>query len=151
VFGKIAYGLSNATEQVQKSIRELLLEKQLEDDIFSIGLQFDIGTGGKRLSENQRQRIILARSMLKGSDLLIINRGINALDARAQDRMVSKVLARARGEGGHKPFGLLWVLTSPGLAERFDQVMIFERQKLLQKASPDVLAKENSSYIALVS
>ena len=54
LFGKIAYGLSNATEQVQTSIRELLLEKQLEDDIFNIGLQFDIGTGGKRLSENQR-------------------------------------------------------------------------------------------------
>ncbi len=151
LFGKIAYGLSNATEQVQTSIRELLLEKQLEDDIFNIGLQFDIGTGGKRLSENQRQRIILARAMLKGADLLIINRGINALDARAQDRMVTKVLNRARGEDGHKPFGLLWVLTTPGLADRFDQVMVFERQRLLQKDTPAVLAKENSSYATLVA
>ncbi|MGI9366377.1 MAG: hypothetical protein ACR2O8_14420, partial [Rhizobiaceae bacterium] len=151
LFGKIAYGLSNATEQVQKTIRELLLEQELEDDIFNIGLQFDIGTGGKRLSENQRQRIILARSMMKGADLLIINRGINALDARSQDRMVDKVLARARGEDGHKPFGLLWVLTAPGLAERFDQVMVFERQRLLQMDSPEVLAKDNASYKALIS
>lgn len=151
LFGKIAYGLSNATEQVQRSIRELLLEKGLEDDIFSIGLQFDIGTGGKRLSEAQRQRINLARALLKGSDLVIVNRGTNALDARAQDRMVDKVLERARGENGHKPFGLLWVLTTPSLAERFDSVMMFERQRLLQMATPDVLAKENSSYQALIS
>ncbi len=150
LFGKIAYGLSNATEQVQKFIRELLLEKQLEDDIFTIGLQFDIGTGGKRLSENQRQRIVLARSLLKGSDLLIINRGINAVDARAQDRLVKKVLARARGEDGHKPFGVLWVLTTPSFADRFDKVMVFERQRLLQMDSPDVLAGENSTYQSLV-
>ena len=151
LFGKIAYGLSNATEQVQASIRELLLEKELEDDIFTIGLQFDIGTGGKRLSENQRQRIVLARSLLKGSDLLIINRGINALDARAQDRLVDKVLARARGEDGNKPFGLLWVLTTPSFAERFDNVMVFERQRLLQMDSPKVLASENSAYQNLLA
>ena len=96
-------------------------------------------------------RIILARAILKGADLLIINRGINALDARAQDRMVTKVLNRARGEDGHKPFGLLWVLTTPGLADRFDQVMVFERQRLLQKDTPAVLAKENSSYAKLVA
>lgn len=151
LFGKIAYGYSNATEKVQNSIRELLIEHGLEDDIFTVGLQFDIGTGGKRLSENQRQRLILARTLLKGSDLVIINRGINTLDARAQDRMVNKVLARARGKDGHKPFGLLWVLTTPSLAERFDQVMMFERQRLLQMASPDVLARENSSYASLVA
>ena len=151
LFGKIAYGLSNATEQVQKFIRELLEEQGLQDDIFSVGLQFDIGTGGKRLSEAQRQRIILARALLKGSDLLIINRGINALDARAQDRLVTKVLARARGEDGGKGFGLLWVLTAPGFAERFDKVMVFERQRMLQMDSPEVLAKENASYSALVS
>ncbi len=151
LFGKIAYGLSNATEQVQKFIRELLLEKQLEDDIFTIGLQFDIGTGGKRLSENQRQRIVLARSLLKGSDLLIVNRSINAVDARAQDRLVNKVLSRARGEDGHKPFGVLWVLTSPSLADWFDKVMVFERQRLLQMDSPDVLASENSTYQSLVA
>ncbi|MEP5178215.1 MAG: ABC transporter transmembrane domain-containing protein [Rhizobiaceae bacterium] len=151
LFGKIAYGLSNATEQVQKFIRELLEEKGLQDDIFSIGLQFDIGTGGKRLSENQRQRITLARSLMKGSDLLIINRGINALDARAQDRLVNKVLERARGDAGHKPFGLLWVLTTPSLAERFDKVMVFERQRLLQMDSPEKLASENSTYQNLIA
>ena len=82
---------------------------------------------------------------------MIINRGTNALDARAQDRMVDKVLERARGENGHKPFGVLWVLTTPHLAERFDKVMVFERQRLLQMDTPEVLAKENSSYQALVS
>ena len=151
LFGKIAYGLSNATEKVQAYIRELLSEFELEDDIFNVGLQFDIGTGGKRLSENQRQRIILARTLLKGSDLVIINRAINALDVRAQDRLVDKVLARARGETGHKPFGLLWVLTTPSLSVRFDQVMMFERQRLLQKAPPETLQEENTSYAALIA
>ncbi len=151
LFGKIAYGLSNATEEVQETIRELLIEKGLEDDIFNVGLQFDIGTGGKRLSENQRQRLIVARVLTKGSDMVIFNRAINTLDARSQERIISKVLERARGKNGSKPFGLLWVLTTPSLAEKFDEVMVFDRQRLSQMGSPDILKNENSTYVALVA
>lgn len=151
LFGRIAYGSSNATELVQKAIRDLLIEKGLEDDIFSVGLQFDIGTGGKRLSENQRQQVTLARALLKGADLLIINRGINTLDSRAQERIVKKILAKARGEENGKPFGVLWVLTTPALAANFDKVMVFERQRLSEYAEPEQLAEQSATYAALVA
>ena len=151
LFGKIAYGLSNATEDVQQTIRELLIEKGLEDDIFNVGLQFDIGTGGKRLSENQRQRLIVARVLIKGSDMVIFNRAINTLDVRSQERLVEKILARARGENGENGFGILWVLTSPSLAEKFDKVMVFDRQRLSQVGTPETLKQENSAYKALVA
>lgn len=151
LFGKIAYGYSNATEKVQETIRELLLENHLEDDIFRNGLQFDIGTGGKRLSENQRQRIIIARSLLKNADMVIINRAANALDARSQERLVDKILARARGGEDAKPFGLLWVLASPALSEKFDSVLVFERQKLVESGRPEELKSAGGSYARLVA
>ena len=151
LFGRIAYGVSNASDQVQEQIRTLLVEKELEDDIFRIGLEFDIGTGGKRLSENQRQRILMARALMKGGDLLIVNRGLNALDSRAQERLVTKILKRARGEDGHKPYGVLWVLTAPPLASKFDQVMLFERQRLIETGSPEDLENDSNIYAALVA
>ena len=103
----IAHGFSNASEQIHDVINELLVEEGLKDDIFKVGLDFDIGTGGKRLSESYRQRVLLARALLKNSDMLIVNRGLNSLDSRAQKRIVTKVLHRARGNDGHKPFGLI--------------------------------------------
>ena len=151
LFGRIAHGFSNASDQIREVIRELLIEYKLEDDIFQVGLDFDIGTGGKRLSESYRQRVLLARALLKGSDMLIINRGLNSLDSRAQNRIVKKVLDRARGKDGHKPFGLLWVLTSAEMAGEFDNVMLFERQRLSQMATPKELLENNEMYAALIA
>ncbi len=151
LFGRIAHGFSNASDQIREIIRELLIEYKLEDDIFRVGLDFDIGTGGKRLSESYRQRVLLARALLKGSDMLIINRGLNSLDSRAQNRIVKKVLDRARGKDGHKPFGLLWVLTSAEMASEFDNVMLFERQRFSQMATPKELLEENEAYAALIA
>ena len=140
---------------MQQAITDLLKEMGLEEEIFSIGLQFDIGTGGKRLSEGQRQRIILARGLLKGADLLIVNRGLNALDQRTQERLIKKVLARAAhartaGGSGHK-FGLLWVLTAPHLAQYFNRVMVFDRQRLKSYGDPRALQQEDETYRTLVS
>ena len=151
LFGRIAHGYSNASDQIREVIRDLLIEKGLEDEVFQVGLNFDIGTGGKRLSESYRQRIIVARALLKKSDLVIINRGLNSLDSRGQERIIKKVLKRARGENGHEPFGLLWVLTTPRHASEFDQVMVFERQRLSQIGTPNELLKDNLAYAALIT
>ncbi len=148
LFGRIAHGFSNSGDRVQEVIRKLLLDAGLEDDLFRVGLEFDIGTAGKRLSEAHRQRILMARALLKGADLLIVNRGLNALDSRAQERLVKKIVARARGENS-KPFGLLWVLTAPHMASEFDQVLVFERQKLIETGKPDELQNSSDAYASL--
>ncbi|MEL6750719.1 MAG: ABC transporter transmembrane domain-containing protein [Pseudomonadota bacterium] len=156
LFGRIAHGHSNANDEITDAIRGLLREHHLGEAIFRIGLEFDIGTGGKRLSENQRQRIVLARAMLKGADLLIVNRGLNAVDRRSQTRILERVLKRARGEesrgeNGPRPFGVFWVLSNPSLVSRFDSVLYFERQRLVAKGTPDEVADESERYKELVS
>ncbi|MDD9908962.1 MAG: ABC transporter transmembrane domain-containing protein [Ahrensia sp.] len=149
LFGKIAYGTSNASEKVNELIGELMDELGIRDDIFRIGLEFDIGTGGKRLSENQRQRIVLGRALLKGCDLLIINRGLNSLDGRAQAKLVKRVVERARNTE-HR-FGVLWVLATSRLAEEFDQVLVFDRQRLVAKGTPQDLAQSSDTYKSMVA
>lgn len=151
LFGRVAYGISNAVDQVRSVINELLREHGMDEDIFKIGLDFDIGTGGKRLPEGQRQRIILARALLKGSDMLIINRGLNALDTRTQERLVKKVLERARTEENGRSFGLFWVLASPQTAELFDQVLVFERRRLVDKGTPEELFASNEFFGQMVA
>ncbi len=151
LFGRVAYGSSNGPEKVRALIKALLRKNGMDDDLFRAGLDFDIGTGGKRLSEAQRQRLILARGLLKGADLMVINRGLNALDAKSQEVLIKKVLARARGENGNKPFGLFWVLTSPRVAEAFDQVFVFRRQKLTATGHSSILEDSDDFYKQLVA
>ncbi|MDA8870447.1 ABC transporter transmembrane domain-containing protein [Rhizobiaceae bacterium] len=152
IFGRIAHGFANAAEEIDAVIREIIDEMKLSDDIFRVGLEFDVGTGGKRLSENQRQRIVLARALLKGADLLIVSRGLNSVDQRTQRRIIKRVLERARGEvEGRAPFGLFWVLSTPQLAPRFDKVLYFERQRIVGMGTPEELAEGNERFAKLVA
>ncbi|MEL6503042.1 MAG: ABC transporter transmembrane domain-containing protein [Pseudomonadota bacterium] len=151
LFGRIAHGSSNAADRVGEAIRELLAQFNLGEAIFRVGLEFDIGTGGKRLSENQRQRILVARALLKGADMVFLNRALNTLDARQQERIVNNLLARARGEDGHKPFGLFMVLSTSRYAQKFDHVMMFQRQRLIAHDTPERLKDDNDAYAKLVA
>ena len=150
LFGRIAYGYANAKDQVQEVIRDLLVELELEAMIFRVGLDFDIGAGGKRLSESQRQRVVLARTVLKAPDFMIVNRALNALDARMQDRLTERVVKLARGEGS-RPFGIFWTLATSQLAERFDKVLVFERGHLVEQGSAEELIESDGAYAELVS
>ena len=150
LFGRIAYGYSNAKERVQTVIRDLLAELELDERIFRVGLDFDIGAGGKRLSEAQRQRIVLARTVLKAPDYMIVNRAMSALDRRTQGRLVERMLKLARGENS-RPFGLFWALATSELSEGFDRVLVFDKGRLVQDGTPDELKQDTGAYAELVA
>ena len=62
-------------------------------------------------------------------DLLIVNRALAALDANAQDAIVTRVLDFARAEDG-PGFATFWVLSNPGSGQWFDRVLTFENGRL---------------------
>ena len=126
LLGRIAYGIADGPEQVGEAIRSVLEDNDLRDPVFEVGLDFNVGSGGKRLSLLQRQKITLARALLKRPDLLIINRAFASLDARSQENLVARVLDMAKGGGGGDAFGVFWVLQNPGFADKFDETLVFE-------------------------
>ena len=126
LLGRIAYGIADGPEQVGEAIRSVLEDNDLRDPVFEVGLDFNVGSGGKRLSLLQRQKIVLARALLKRPDLLIINRAFASLDARSQEKLVARVLDLAKGADGGNAFGVFWVLQNPSFADKFDETLVFE-------------------------
>lgn len=150
LLGRVAYGYSDATEKVQHEIQKLINEMNLQEDMFRVGLKFNIGTAGKRLSEVQRQKLSFARVLLKRSDLLIVNRALNAMDSKTQYRIIKRVVELAKGGETDEPFGLLWVLMAPAYANMFDRVLVFDRGKLIEDGKPADLAENEGVYASLL-
>ena len=150
LLGRITYGNAGGVETILGIIREVLDEYKLHDDIFGVGLEFNVGTGGKRLSAIQRQKLVLARALLKRPDVLIVNRSLSALDRVSQDGIVQKVLNDGSSPGGHE-CGIIWVLINPGLADAFDRVMVMADGRLVEDGAPDDLLKKNGVYAKLVT
>jgi ABC-type transport system involved in cytochrome bd biosynthesis fused ATPase/permease subunit len=141
--GKIAYGEADAPERVPEILGEVIDTLSLRPAIVDIGLDYQVGSGGTRLSLAQRQRAAIARALLKRPDLLILNEATSALDGQLQHKV---------SEGLHEEMadrGLIWVLHRASLARNFDRVLVMSSGKL-QEQGPFADLNHKDSLTALL-
>jgi putative ABC transport system ATP-binding protein len=146
LFGRLAYGIADGPERVRQLIEAVLAELDMQDVVFRAGLSFMVGSAGKRLTQVQRQKLAVARSLLKRPDLAVLNRSLGALDTKSQRSILEAIVGFAAAER----MGLFCVLTAPGLASLFDRVVVFEDGGIVEDGAPAALAaKESSRYRGL--
>lgn len=88
----IKYGNENATdEEVAKAI-----DVSQSNFVYSFpeGLDYQISQGGKNVSGGQKQRLSIARAIIKNPDILIFDDSFSALDYKT-DKIVREKLAKA--------------------------------------------------------
>ena len=117
LFGRMAFGQAGAERRVGALIAEVLDKLDLRNVVVEVGLDYNVGVAGKRLTAGQRQKLGLARALLKRPDLLIINDATAVLDGASQQRLLDNVLSANAGRG------VVWVLgRGPGQGAGHRQV-----------------------------
>jgi len=129
LFGKIVTGQAEAGSRITALVRELLDELGLRPLVVTIGLDYQVGVGGARLTVADRQKVALVRALLKNPVLLVIDQAIAPLDPGSQQRVLERILAERKGRG------VVWVLQRADVAERFDTVLVMERGKIAEKGA----------------
>jgi putative ABC transport system ATP-binding protein len=145
LFGKIAYGEADAAVRVPAVLAEVVDEMSLRQIIIDIGLDYNVGTGGSRLSFAERQKAGIARAVLKRPDLLILNEATSALDGHAQSRVIRGLSEEFAGRG------IIWVLHRAGLARNFDRVIVLSNGKLQEQGTPVELGGNGSLMSLLIA
>ncbi|MBW9113271.1 ATP-binding cassette domain-containing protein [Rhizobium cauense] len=149
LFGRIAYQQADASDRIRAIMGDLFDSLELFDDVLSIGLEFDVGSGGKRLTMVQRQKLNLARALLKRSDYFVFNRPMSALDQRVQDQITRNIVEGLHKEG-ERP-AIIWVLSNARLAEIFDRILLFDRGALAEAGNFPELSEQNGMFKELLS
>ena len=127
LFGKIATGQAESAARIGRVMREVLDELQMRPMVITIGLDYQVGTGGARLPAAERQKIAMGRAILKRPAVLVLDQAAAVLDPSAQNRLLASVLAERKARG------VYWVLNRPDLAERFGQVLMMEKGRLVAR------------------
>ncbi len=127
LFGKIVTGQAEGGVRIGRLLRQLLDELAMRPLVVKIGLGFQVGTGGARLPAADRQKIAVGRAILKRPALVILDNAAAVLDPSAQNRLLASVL-ESRSQRG-----VYWVLNRVELAEKFDQVIVMDRGKLVER------------------
>ena len=133
LFGRIVDGRAGAVDRISALLRDILEELGLSYAVLERGLNYEIGSGGRRLSLSQRQQLGLARVLLRRPEFLIVNRGLNALDNRTVERVVQSILEIAHSED--ERFGVLWITSTESHATLFARTLKFSRGELVSDES----------------
>ncbi|WP_421708002.1 ATP-binding cassette domain-containing protein [Algihabitans sp.] len=147
LFGRLVYGRAEAEETVGATVSETLEELGLHDAVVLVGLDYNVGVAGKLLSASQRQKVAIARALLKRPDLLILNEATAVMDGATRSHLLDRLLQH-RGKTG-----IVWALERARLAERFDRVLVLQNGRLVEqgafcdlrdkgRALPDLLASD---------
>jgi putative ABC transport system ATP-binding protein len=149
LFGRIGFTQADSSERISSILRDIFDRLDLFESVLSIGLDFDVGSGGKRLTNVQRQKLNMARAMLKRADYVIFNRPLPALDQRVQDQITHNIMENLHEEG-HAP-SIIWVLSNTALANLFDRVIVFDKGTLVEEGTHATLLEKNGIFKELVS
>ncbi|SHF09100.1 putative ABC transport system ATP-binding protein [Loktanella atrilutea] len=149
LFGRVSQKYRDGADQVRSAILDLLQRQGVFAEVLTIGLGFDVGTGGRRLSAGQRQKVALARALVRPSDYYIFNRPLTALDNRSQDLVLTRVLSRLRN--ADRAPAVLWTLSNPQMARHFDRIAVFEAGKLVEVGTPTALEESNGIFSDMIA
>ena len=145
LFGKLAYGQAHAQQKINNLIIDVAESLDLRQDIIIAGLSYEVGVGGSRLSAAQRQKLGMARGLIKSADLLVVNEALSSLDTASERRLIQNVRALSESRG------ILWVLGRVQLAEQFDSILVMERGRIVDQGDFELLKSTSQPFQQLLA
>lgn len=150
LFGRVVPGIADGPRRVRQEIRSVLQPSGGSRFVHDIGLEFDVGVGGRHLSLAQRQKVGLARALLKRGDILVANRALASLGAKSQRAIMRRVLDGDLQSEARNKMTVLWVTANPATADMFDRVLVFEDGAIVEDGAPKELFQNDGAFKKLI-
>lgn len=110
-----------------------------------LGYKTRIGDNGHGLSIGQKQRILIARALYKNPDFLLFDEATNALDAKNEQEIWTRLMNSFSGKtvliSAHRLSTIRWA----------DQIVVLKHGEAIEYGNHDELMKKKGEYYKLVN
>ena len=142
IYYNIAYGLDNASRaEVEKAAKDA----QIHDFILSLpdGYETTVGERGLKLSGGEKQRVGIARTLLKNPPILLLDEATSALDTETE-REIREALTNA--SGGRSVLTIAHRLSTIVDADR---IIVLENGSIVEIGTHETLLSKRGRYYSL--
>ena len=129
----------------EKEFDSVIQKSGLSSLIQQKGKDFSCGTNGNKLSGGEKQRISIARALLRNASILLMDEASSALDEKTADEIMHSIL--------DMPDTTSLVIThrlNSTLLKRYDGIFVLHHGKLIEFGSFDELMKNKGLLYSLV-
>jgi ATP-binding cassette, subfamily B, heavy metal transporter len=135
----IAYGRPEASHQ---EIIEVAKAASIHDFISSLpdGYQTKVGERGLKLSGGEKQRVAIARTLLKNPAILIFDEATSALDSKAEQAIQAELKAIA------KTRSTLVIAHRLSTIADADQILVLDQGKIMERGTHGQLLAQGGMY-----
>ena len=142
IFENVRYGRPDATDQ---AVEEAISLAMLDDLITRLpeGRETLVGERGLKLSGGEKQRVSIARTILKRSPILVFDEATSSLDSKSERAILKSLQDISRGH------------TSLAIAHRLstivdaDRILVLDQGEIVEQGSHDELLAKDSHYAGL--
>jgi ABC-type dipeptide/oligopeptide/nickel transport system ATPase subunit len=134
-----------AQDRINQNIIQSLIQEDLLEKITQIGMHFQVGSKGDRLSGGQRQKLAIARVLLKSPRMLILDEATSALDNRSQSRIQTLLETKWKGKST-----LVAVVHRLDILRTFDRIGVMKSGKLYEIGTYQELMEKKGILYELV-
>jgi energy-coupling factor transporter ATP-binding protein EcfA2 len=137
LFGKVLATSSLAVKRVNALVEEVMGGHGLREVVMATGLDYHVGLSGSRLSAAQRQKVALARALLKRPHVLILDGALAALEPDRRAELHQRVTEVMKGRT------VIAVVERLDLARYYDRVVVLDAGKVAETGTfQELLARD---------
>jgi ABC-type transport system involved in cytochrome bd biosynthesis fused ATPase/permease subunit len=142
LFGKLTTSDPEIQEMYSQLLVQHLIQEDLLEEIADIGLNFQVGSMGDKLSGGQKQKLAIARSFLKPAPVIIMDEATSALDNKSQSRIQQLIERRWKGLNT-----LISVVHRLDIIKNFDKVAVMKAGEIVEIGPyEELMARKGSLY-----
>ena len=135
----IAYGQPGAS---QDEIERVARAAQIHDFIASTPKGYDtpVGERGLKLSGGEKQRVAIARTLLKNPQVLVFDEATSALDSANERAIQAQLLAAAQGKT------TLLIAHRLSTVVHAHEIVVMDQGKVVERGSHQALLEQDGTY-----
>ena len=145
LFGRVRADAPGAEDEINHRIMQALIMQGALEPVAEMGMAFEVGSMGDRLSGGQRQKIALARTFLKAPAILILDEATAALDNKSQARVQNIITNNMKGVST-----VLAVIHRLDMLPFYDKVVVLKAGKIVEQGPYEDLLKKKGALYTLI-
>eukprot|EP01118_Nematostelium_gracile_P008096 TRINITY_DN2663_c0_g1_i1.p1 TRINITY_DN2663_c0_g1~~TRINITY_DN2663_c0_g1_i1.p1 ORF type:complete len:656 (+),score=173.45 TRINITY_DN2663_c0_g1_i1:256-1968(+) len=142
IYFNIEFGMIDKVSTTRMTVEEAAKQAEIHDFVMSTadGYQTKVGERGLRLSGGEKQRVAIARTILKDPSILLLDEATSALDSKTEKEIQASLMEVAKGRT------TLIVAHRLSTIVDSDEIIVMKKGEIIERGNHSELLGLNGEY-----